>query len=546
MSMNLSGSYDPVLVALSIAVATLASLTALSLAGRLLVAERRAQLWWILAASVALGGGIWSMHFVGMLAFVMPTPATFDVQLTLFSLLLPIFLVSAGFVTVGRFGKGFVQLLTAGLLAGFGIVTMHYTGMAAMRIPGVSVTYDPWLVAASVIIALVSATVAFWLAFRTSRTWERLLASVVMGLAISGMHYTAMAAALFTMNNATIAAAALSPEFEPGVLAVAVVSASTILLLLGQVTAFYDRKLSALTASEALALTRSEQRLHALHRNASDIVAILDRQGTFTFEASSARSILGYDTEDLMGKSFADFSPAEQRPDMQSFLDSLLAKPGATVTAEFQIRHADDSFRDFEVIGKNLIDDPAIGGLVVNMSDITQRNLLTAELEKLSETDALTKTLNRRGFLKIAEREFERGRRTGQSLTFVMIDIDHFKGVNDTFGHAAGDLVLAMVAECCRQQIRKTDALCRFGGEEFLMLLNDAALEGAHKTVSRIQADIAAGRVPSIKGDVSVTGSFGIAVVDPRSLDLESAFRLADEALYEAKNSGRDCIRVRA
>ena len=107
-------------------------------------------------------------------------------------------------------------------------------------------------------------------------------------------------------------------------------------------------------------------------------------------------------------------------------------------------------------------------------------------------------------------------------------------------------MVLAMVAERCRQQIRKTDALCRFGGEEFMMLLNDAALEGAHKTVSRIQADIAAGRVPTIKGDVSVTASFGIAVVDPRSLDLESAFRLADEALYEAKNSGRDCIRVRA
>lgn len=543
--MSMNGSYDPVLVALSIAVAILASLTALNLAGRLLVADGRARLGWLLASSLALGGGIWSMHFVGMLAFVMPMPATYDLQLTAFSLLLPVFLVSAGFICVSRFGNGIPQLATAGLLAGFGVVTMHYVGMAAMRMPGVAVSYDPWIVAASIVIALAAATIAFWLAFRTSKTWERLVASVVMGLAIAGMHYTGMAAASFTMNDA-VNAAGHGPEIQPGVLAVIVVSASTILLLLGQVSAFYDRKLSALTASEALALTRSEQRLRALQRNSSDIVAILDRDGTFIYEASSARSILGYDTEDLIGKSFADFVPAERAPDIQSFLNALRVEPGATATAEFKIRHADTTFRDFEVVGKNVIDDPAIAGLIVNLSDITQRNLLTAELEKLSETDALTQTLNRRGFLKIAEREFEHGRRTGQPMTFVMIDIDHFKGVNDTFGHAAGDMVLAMVADRCRQQIRKTDALCRFGGEEFLMLLTDASLEGAHTTVSRIQGEIAAGRVPTIKGEVTVTASFGIAIVDPRSLDLESALRLADEALYEAKNSGRDCIRVRA
>ncbi|HEX9569454.1 MAG TPA: MHYT domain-containing protein, partial [Rhodospirillales bacterium] len=163
----MSGSYDPVLVSLSVAVAILASFTALNLAGRLLAADRAAKLWWLIAAAVALGGGIWSMHFVGMLAFVMPMPATYDVWLTLLSLALPILVVGAGLLILSRYGNGFGPLLVAGGLAGLGVVVMHYGGMAAMQMPGVGIVYDPALVAASVAIAIVAATAAFRLAFRT-------------------------------------------------------------------------------------------------------------------------------------------------------------------------------------------------------------------------------------------------------------------------------------------------------------------------------------------------------------------------------------------
>jgi len=123
--MNMAGSYDLVLVALSIAVAIFASFTALNLAGRLVAADRRSRPWWILAASLALGGGIWSMHFVGMLALEMQMAATYDVQLTLLSLLLPVLVVAAGLLVLSHFGNGLVPLLAAGLLAGSGIVVMH-------------------------------------------------------------------------------------------------------------------------------------------------------------------------------------------------------------------------------------------------------------------------------------------------------------------------------------------------------------------------------------------------------------------------------------
>lgn len=112
------GYHDPVLMALSVAVAILASFTALNMAGRLLVADRAARMWWLFAAALALGGGIWSMHFIGMLAFVMPMPAIYEINLTILSLFLSVFVVGTGLYTVSRFGNGSVSLLVAGLQAG--------------------------------------------------------------------------------------------------------------------------------------------------------------------------------------------------------------------------------------------------------------------------------------------------------------------------------------------------------------------------------------------------------------------------------------------
>jgi PAS domain S-box-containing protein len=187
-----------------------------------------------------------------------------------------------------------------------------------------------------------------------------------------------------------------------------------------------------------------------LHRNASDIVAILDSSGTITYEASSASPILGLHTNDMVGRQLADFVTPDQVADVHGLVSMLLADQGARATLELRMQHADGSWRDMEVFGKNLVHDPAIGGLVINARDISERKRFMAELERLSQTDALTNTLNRRGFLKLAEREFERARRSGHPTTLVMIDIDHFKGVNDSFGHAAGDMVLSTIADGCR------------------------------------------------------------------------------------------------
>ena len=195
-----TGRHDPYLVALSILVASFASYTALDLAGRVGTARGLARQVWLVAAAITMGGGIWSMHFVAMLAFKMPIPMSYDIGLTILSLVLAIFVTSGGFYVISRQSASPIHLVLSGIFMGLGIVAMHYTGMAAMR-GQAELSYDRLFVALSVVVAIGASTAALWLAFRTTEPGQQLVAAAVMGLAISGMHYTAMRAAIFTAHG---------------------------------------------------------------------------------------------------------------------------------------------------------------------------------------------------------------------------------------------------------------------------------------------------------------------------------------------------------
>jgi diguanylate cyclase (GGDEF)-like protein/PAS domain S-box-containing protein len=530
------------LVALSILVGVFASFTALNLSARIATAEAAGRRWWILAAATALGGGIWAMHFVGMLAMSMP--ADYNGHLTIASAVLPIVVSAIGLHVVSRYPESWPALGWSGLLVGSGVVAMHYTGMAAMELPGLVVSYKPQLVAASIAIAIVAATAALWLAFRTSGTFQRLLAAVLMGGAISGMHYTAMAAASFTFDHRLSATVNLT--IPKPVLALAVIGAVTFLLLLGLVTAFFDRKLAILTTHEADALQRSEERHRLLIENASDIIGILDSGGRFVYESSSAFHLLGYRSDEIVGRRLTDFAAPDDVAEVQQFLAGVLARPSGPATLELSLVRRSGQLRAFELVATNLLHAAPIGGIVVNLRDITERTRLRAVLERLSETDALTEVLNRRVFRRLAEQEFRRARETGKKLAVVMMDIDRFKAVNDRFGHAAGDLVLAAVAKTCAAGLRATDLLGRIGGEEFALILADGGSQAARDIVNRLKAQVSGCSVSTIQGDLFVTASFGIAYADPATMDLAEALNRADAALYEAKEAGRDCIKISA
>src|SRR3981189_2198522 len=198
--MVVTGTYDPYLVALSVLVASFASYAALGLSGHVGTAQGLARRVWLVAAAITMGGGIWSMHFIGMLAFVMPIPMSYDIGLTTLSLMVAIFVTGGGFYVIRRPSASPLRLVLSGTFMGLGIVAMHYTGMAAMR-GHAELSYNRLFVALSLVIAIVASTAALWLAFRTADLGQKLVPPFGMGRALSGMHSTAMRAAIFSAHG---------------------------------------------------------------------------------------------------------------------------------------------------------------------------------------------------------------------------------------------------------------------------------------------------------------------------------------------------------
>jgi diguanylate cyclase len=263
----LTGFYETPLVLVSILVAIVASYSALSLAGRVTEAAGRSRFAWTLGGAIAMGSGIWAMHFVGMLAFRLPVPIAFDIPITLASLVLAIGASGLALWQVSRANLGPVRLGTSAVIMGAGINAMHYTGMAAMRMqPGI--VYDPLLFALSVLIAIVASALALWIAFRLRRSTPdvvlpRVGAAVVMGFAIVGMHYTGMAAANFPADSVCMAA---REGVQRDGLASLIVLATFCVLGLALIASVFDARLEANARILAMSQATAAERQQLLER----------------------------------------------------------------------------------------------------------------------------------------------------------------------------------------------------------------------------------------------------------------------------------------
>lgn len=173
-----------------------------------------------------------------------------------------------------------------------------------------------------------------------------------------------------------------------------------------------------------------------------------------------------------------------------------------------------------------------------------EREVLIKQLKQLAETDVLTGLFNRRAFFSLAEREMKRTQRHELPLAVVIFDVDRFKLINDTYGHAIGDQVLQSVAQICQSLAREIDILARYGGEEFVLLVQDADAETAHHVAERLRVGIMQTEIPTDSGPITVTASFGVAATRTPISDLAPLLQQADAALYEAKRSGRNRVVV--
>ena len=267
-------SYNFWLVALSILVAMVVAYTALKLAARVAEGGRSGGRLWLLGGAAAMGMGIWSMHFIGMLAFSVPIPLRYGIFKTLLSL--AIAMVTSGFALAiaSRTHLSLARLATSSIVMGAGISAMHYSGMAAITIVPM-ITYEPWLVAASVAIAVTASFAALWLAFKLRSGQSMYIAlarggsAVIMGLAISGMHYTAMAAAKLAVGAYCIGGAAFDNNWLAGTIALVALG----ILGLTLITAVYDAHLVSQTRKDALRL----EQVNATLQHGKNLLALATR-----------------------------------------------------------------------------------------------------------------------------------------------------------------------------------------------------------------------------------------------------------------------------
>src|SRR5712664_1310938 len=290
-AVNLIGSYNYALVALSVLIAIFASYAALDLAGRVTAAGGWTRTVWLLGGAGAMGTGIWSMHYIGMLAFILPIPVAYHWPTVLLSLFAAILASIIALYVVSRQQMGASRAVAGSVLMGAGIASMHYIGMAAMRIPAMC-QFNSFLVMLSVVFAVLISLAALWIAFhfrdeKTGTGWGKTAGAVVMGAAIPVMHYTGMAAASFTPSGMP---ADLSHAVTISILGTAGIAAVTFIVLgLALLTAWVDRRFAAQTLEvQEEKLQRSEAYLAEAQR--------LSHTGSFGWRPSTGEIICSEET----------------------------------------------------------------------------------------------------------------------------------------------------------------------------------------------------------------------------------------------------------
>ncbi len=289
----------------------------------------------------------------------------------------------------------------------------------------------------------------------------------------------------------------------------------------------------------------------------------LDSGGRVSSWNPSGQQQTGYPTDEIMGRDLRTLLvPGDDRVDALAEQVQAAMREGWSIRECWCVRRDGSRYwcqimvaaiqetRD-PIPEDGMEEHPAGTGFAVVLRDVTERHVTGEELRRLLTTDHLTGATNRARFFDLAETEIARLKRDNRPLSAIMLDIDHFKQVNDRLGHAGGDLMLQRLVTLCRSQLRGRDVLARMGGEEFAILLPDTDLPEAVRIAERIRgvvaSDIALPNVPCLEADgratIAITVSLGCAMIGKSTEGIDALLKAADTALYEAKRGGRDQVR---
>jgi diguanylate cyclase (GGDEF)-like protein/PAS domain S-box-containing protein len=315
----------------------------------------------------------------------------------------------------------------------------------------------------------------------------------------------------------------------------------TLVLCLAVVLLFLRQRLAAGDAASrrAAEATRvAEARFAALIRNSADGMAIVGADGQIRYAAPSTERLFGQAIGALVARGITEFVTTEDRERLHRFIATELAAAGSSATAEVRVPRGREKPRVVEILGTNLVAEPAVGGLLLNLRDVTERRTLEDKLRQMALHDPLTLLPNRALFRDRAEHALAVGRRGQNGVAVLFIDLDNFKKINDSLGHGQGDRVLRSSAQRLVQCTRAGDTVARLGGDEFAVLLENLAdqnpvLEVAGRIVAALAEPFS-----FLDSDLRVAASVGVAFARPGE-GVEELMRNADVAMYAAKSQGK-------
>lgn len=483
--------------------------------------------------ALAFGAAVWGMHFVGMLAISMPMEVNYDSILTLLSALPA---VASAWIAIhwlaGEQSKLARKLITAGFIA-VGIGAMHYTGMLAIELHA-TLRFEPGLFVLSLLAAYLLSLVSIFL-IRTLRKrseikawWVDAAGGVGFGLAIAAMHYIAM------LSLRVIGTADLPMPVPPEdrVHLVSLVA----LGLLAALGISYAGSLATHLRTSIHELNLRRAQLNQIIQQSMNSVLTIDENGLIETVNTQAEHLFREPSECMRGRSIRDFIP-DWHPDIKELeLTGIhdrecFGRRGDGASLHLLLRKA-----MFQVEGKNVF--------IVFLVDVSEYKETEKELYHQANHDALTGTFNRRHMESAVIAEYKRSRRYGHALSMMMLDIDHFKMVNDNFGHDAGDIVLRDVAARLQRELRATDILCRSGGEEFVLILPETESNEALIIAEKLRQTIASEPFAITHNKaLPITLSIGLYTISGQEpVGYQQLIQRADRAMYDAKSNGRNRV----
>ncbi|MBX3481121.1 MAG: EAL domain-containing protein [Caulobacter sp.] len=507
---------------LAVVVCLCASLTAFRLYSRMTGARGLVRGAWLLLTSLVAGSGVWAAHFLAMLAYTPGLNTGFSSTGTIASLMVAVAFMGGGFYASILVDDERSNQIAGGLLIGIGISAMHYTGMSAFVTEG-RIEWEPAIIAASVILGIAGATGSLMLVGRGRRLWQQASAGVIFALGVSAMHYTGMGAITIVPDASVVVPAKL---MSVGVMTFAVASITGLIILGGLGAMLIESQ----TTRSAL------ERIRTLANAAYEGIVVI-QNGKINDANSAFCELAGAPLADLVGRPLLS--------GILTFDDELQA---ADERREAHLQPVGEATSIPVEVFSRLMDDGArvetSGLTVLAIRDLRERRSAEEKIRYLAEHDGLTGLPNRHALQRRLAAALDRVEASGESLSVVCIDLDHFKEANDLHGHVAGDQVLVEAARRLQATISGPSFAARLGGDEFVVVqITDQDQPGAAAELAGQLLETLNSATVFEGQDLAMGASLGVSLYPDDGRTAEALLTNADMALYRAKDSGRGAYR---